>query len=157
MAKTKQYRYKYSGRRTKLTEECVNKLEEAFSVGANVSQACYYANISRETYYKWIKATPALSDRFEDLKQKLPLQALHNIASRIHGKPTTGDINLSKWLIERRMSDEYGDSLTLKDDRLGLGTPEEDIEVINEFHKRIKDNRLRRSREKAIADGELKE
>ena len=152
----KKYRYKYVGRHTKLTEECVHKLEEAFGIGASVRQACYYANISQSTYYVWVEANPELLDRFEDLKEKLPLKALHNIASRIHGESTTGDLGLSKWLLERRMSDEFGEKVKLEHSgELGDGTPQEDKEVIAEFHTRLKANRLRRSQEKAKADGEI--
>jgi len=155
--RSQKYRYRYTGRHTKLTEECVKKLEEAFGVGANVKQACYHADISTRTYYNWIEECPDLLHRFEDLRQKLPLQALYNIAGRIHGKSVDGDISISKWLLERRMKDEYGDSLKLEhSDGIGEGTPEEDKEVIEEYHAKLKENRIKRSRAKAIEDGELK-
>ena len=155
--KTKAYRYKYTGRYTKLTEPVVKKLEEAFAVGANVTQACYYANISRQSYYNWTAENPDLMDRFEDLTQKLPLQALHNIAKRIHGEPTKGDIDLSKWLLERRQSDDYGEKIVVKDgsDVATEDTPEEDKEAIEEFHAKLKANRLKRSMERAKREGEI--
>src|SRR3990167_6620179 len=104
------YRYKYVGRTSKLTEECVKKLEEATAIGASVKRACYYAGISRETYYQWLKQNPDLSDRLDDIRERLPLKALQNIAAHIESNnPITGDISLSKWLLERTESDKYGE------------------------------------------------
>ena len=152
-----EFRYKYVGRSTKLTPEVVKKLEEAFSIGANVKQACYYANISRQSYYTYVKDNPQLSDRLEDLREKLPLQALQNLANSITGQKVLGSMDDSKWLLVRRMGDELGDVLTVKggDDSINAGTPEEDKEVISEFHAKLKANRLKRSQERAKADGEL--
>lgn len=108
------YRYKYVGRIGKLSEEVVTKLEQAFAIGANVSQACYHAGIARQTYYRWIEENPELNDRINDIKERLPLKALQNIAARIETpNAVTGDIGLSKWLLERRNPNEFGETLKL--------------------------------------------
>jgi predicted DNA-binding protein YlxM (UPF0122 family) len=41
---------------TKMTDEVVKKLEEVFALDGSVDEACYYANISRQCYYNWIKS-----------------------------------------------------------------------------------------------------
>lgn len=51
-------------RPTKLNELTVKKLEEAFLIGATVEEACFYADISKQTYYNWSKENPELFDRF---------------------------------------------------------------------------------------------
>lgn len=56
----------------KLTEDTIRKLSQAFSLDCSVKEACMYANISTDTYYRWIKEFPELSDEFERLRQ-LPI------------------------------------------------------------------------------------
>ena len=58
------------GRPTKLSDEVVRKLESAFSIGCNVSQACLHAGISRDTFYKFIDKNKEFSDRF-NIKNKI--------------------------------------------------------------------------------------
>lgn len=60
---------------TKLTPETVNKLEEVFAIDGSIEEACFYANISRQTYYNWIKDNPEMEDRFDSLRQKPVLKA----------------------------------------------------------------------------------
>ena len=43
------------GRPQKLTDEIVGKLIYAFQKDFNVTEACDYAGISRDTYYDWCK------------------------------------------------------------------------------------------------------
>lgn len=88
---------------TKMTDLTVKKLEEAFSIGATILEACIYADISRQTYYDWIKANPNLSDRFEQLREKPILKARDNIAKAI----AAGDADTSKWYLERKKKDEF--------------------------------------------------
>ena len=152
--KDKAYRYRYVGRHTKLTEECVSKLEHAFSIGANVTIACYMASISRETYYKWIKENPDLSDRFDNVRQKLPQLALQNIANGIE---KLKDIPLSERYLARKLPNEHADILRVENIGDANSVSDEDREVIKEYHEKLKANILKRSKEKAIKDGELKE
>lgn len=60
---------------TKLTPETVNKLEEVFAIDGSIEEACFYANISRQTYYNWIKNNPEMENRFDSLRQKPVLRA----------------------------------------------------------------------------------
>lgn len=63
------------GRPTKLTPETVIKLEEVFAIDGTVEEACFYADISRNTYYEWIKEHPELNDRFQALRERPVLKA----------------------------------------------------------------------------------
>lgn len=71
------------GRPTKLTEETVRKLEEVFALDGTVEEACFYAEISRNTYYEWIKDNPNLNDRFEALRQRPFLKARQTIVKNL--------------------------------------------------------------------------
>ena len=57
----------------------VKKLTEAFSIGCTVSEACLYADISRTTYYAWIKNNLTLKNRFEQLLETPTLQARQTV------------------------------------------------------------------------------
>ena len=69
----------------KINEEVVGKLEYAFMKGFNVTEACDYAEISRDTYYDNLK------------KNKL------NLAEAIE----SGDLDESKYYLERKCKDEF--------------------------------------------------
>jgi len=89
------------GRPSKLTDECVSKLEYAFSIGCTDTEACIHADISRNTYYEWIKANQSLSDRFALLKEKPVLRAKKIIDDSL----TKGDEQTAKWYLEKRSTE----------------------------------------------------
>ena len=68
---------------TKLSPEVVNKLEEVFALDGTVEEACFYAGISRQTYYVWIKNNKELHDRFEELRQRPFLKARQTIVKNL--------------------------------------------------------------------------
>lgn len=63
------------GRPTVMNEATVNKLEEVFSLDGTVEEACFYADISRQTYYDYLKRYPEYIDRVDALRQKPVLKA----------------------------------------------------------------------------------
>ena len=94
----------------KLSEDSVNKLKEAFAIGADVSAACFYADISRQTYYNWEKENPELKEKFDRLKEKPVLKAYQTIAKGLD------DINTAKWYVERKRKKEFGNNLDITSD-----------------------------------------
>jgi len=91
----------------KLNANTVRKLEEAFAIGADVSAACYFANISRPTYYTWEKENPELKEKFNRLKEKPVLKAYQTISDNLD------DINTAKWYVGRKRRKEFGNSVDL--------------------------------------------
>jgi hypothetical protein len=71
------------GRPSKMTPDTVKKLEEVFALDGTVAEACFYAEISRETYYTWIEKNKELSDRFEALRQRPFLKARQTIVKSL--------------------------------------------------------------------------
>lgn len=139
---------------TKMTPEVVLKFEQAFAIGATINEACDYADVSPATYYLWVKKYPELLEKFSRMREKLPLKSKENIARRIHGESTTGDIGLSKWLIERQQPGEYAETINLKHSgEIHDGVPQEDKDIIDELHEKLRKNRLNRVVERAKADG----
>jgi len=150
--KNQEWREAISKKVTKLTPDVVRKLKEAFAIGATIEQACYYAEISKTTYYKWVDENPKLSYEFSEMRAKLPLAAKANIANAIQ---TLKDIGLSKWLVERSEPEAYGETLTLKHQGdVGL-THEDDVKATEAYHATLRDNLKKRSLEKAKKEGEL--
>ncbi len=91
------------GRPTVMTPETLKKLEYGFLKGMNDLECCLYADISRQTLYDYCNKHPEFTDRKEALKKKPSIAAKLNITEAIEG----GDLELSKWYLERRNKDEF--------------------------------------------------
>jgi hypothetical protein len=87
----------------KFSPEIVAKLESAFGVGASVSEACFFADINRNTYYEWIRENPDLGDRFERLKQQPVLLARNTVVAAIKNNP-----ELAFKFLRSKRSKEFG-------------------------------------------------
>lgn len=90
------------GRPTVMTEEVIAKLEEAFANGATDLQACFLANISKDSLYRYIQEHPEFSDRKEALKDMIAyrakLKVKHDIESELGSKT-------AQWYLERKDKD----------------------------------------------------
>jgi hypothetical protein len=119
---------------SKMTPEVIQKLEAAFAIGATVSEACDYADVSPATYYSWCQKNPELLERFDRMRTKLPLKAKENIARRIKGESILGDIGLSKWLVERQQPENYAETIKLQ------SSEGDDAKIVSEFEERLQQN-----------------
>ena len=90
------------GRPTKLNKDVVKKLEEAFSIDATVEEACFYADISRETFYNWMKADKKLFDRLEALRARPVLTARQTVIRAIKDNP-----DIAMKYLERKKKAEF--------------------------------------------------
>lgn len=91
------------GRPTVMTEDVVSKLEFGFLKGLNDTECCLYAGISRQAFYDYCQKNPQFADRKEELKKHPSVQAKLNVSEAI----ANGDVDLSKWYLERRNKDEF--------------------------------------------------
>ena len=102
MATTKKRSNKGAGGRPKaITEAVLRKLEEGFLRGLNVTQCCFFAEVPKSTYYDYLTAHPSYSDRIELLKSNTGMIATLNV----HDEIKNGDVNTSKWYLERTSED----------------------------------------------------
>lgn len=101
--KKKPEELKKRGRHSVMTPEIINKLEQAYSIDATDEEACIFAGIGMSTLYDYQNRNPDFVERKRLLKDKLVLKARTNIASGIN----KGDIDLSKWYIERKKKKEF--------------------------------------------------
>jgi hypothetical protein len=86
----------------KLTPEVVKKLEEAFSLDCSIEEACFYADISRQTYYNWINSFPNYQERFDSLRQKPVLKARQTVIKSLDEDP-----DMAMRYLERKRKDEF--------------------------------------------------
>ena len=76
---------------TKHPEDIVVLLESAFNNGFNITEACQYAEISRETYYNWLGDDDVFSYRMSVAQSAPNKKAKQNIITAI----AQGDPNIS--------------------------------------------------------------
>lgn len=86
-----------------MTPEVVGKLEQAFSMGCSDLEACLFADISKQALYDYQEKHPEFADRKAILKQKMIFKARSVIADALNNK----DENTAKWLLERKLKDEF--------------------------------------------------
>lgn len=89
------------GRPSDMTPMTVTKLIAAFNNGFNVSEACYYAGISRQTYYRWLEADSDFSDIMEHARQAPNRKAKEIVVQAING----GDAQLAFRYLQARDPD----------------------------------------------------
>jgi hypothetical protein len=90
------------GRPTKLTEDVLKKLEEAFSIGASDKEACFYAGISHQALYNYQEKHPEYVDRKEALKERPVLMARQTVMNNL-----ATDVDVAKWYLERKRKGEF--------------------------------------------------
>lgn len=98
---------KLMGRPTVMTESVVNKLIEVFAIGGTDEEACYYADISKQTLYDYQKIHPDFVDRKEALKERPILKARQTVVKALD------DPNYAFKYLEKKRKKEFGVSLEL--------------------------------------------
>ena len=104
--------------------ETVRKLEEAFALDCSISEACYYADISRQAYYELIEYKPKLVDRFEALRNKPVLMARQEVVKSFKWNP-----ELALKYLERKRKNEFSTKQEVKQDTTIQVINEEDFEI----------------------------
>jgi len=87
---------------SEMTPEAVKKLEEVFALDGTVEEACFFADISKTTYYNWLEKHPELVDRFEALRQEPVLLARTTVIKAMKENP-----NLAMSYLERKKKNEF--------------------------------------------------
>lgn len=96
--------YKKRGRPAAVDNDVVDKLLHAAAMGLNNNQTAVYAGISKDVLYKYMREHPDIKDRLETLRNRPAAVAVANVVNEID----RGNIDASKWYLERKCRDEYG-------------------------------------------------
>ena len=120
---------------SKLTDQAVKKLEEAFSIDASIGEACYYAGISRQTYYNWIEENPELFDKFERLRSIPVLKARFEVVRGIEG-----DKHFAFQYLKSKQKGEFGEKITVeREESTTIGDlTEEEKALKEEYEEKLK-------------------
>lgn len=92
-----------AGRPSKINQETVRKLEMTASLDCTISEMCFYADISRDTYYRWMKENKELSDRLTALRTAPILKARQEVINGLTGNP-----EFALKYLERKLPNEFG-------------------------------------------------
>jgi hypothetical protein len=87
------------GRPTKLTNDTVTKLESIFKIGGTTEEACSYALISRETYYRWLDEDKDFMTKMESAKHYSDIVAKNIVVDSMHKDQ---NLDTAKWWLEKR-------------------------------------------------------
>lgn len=121
------------GRPTSVTPEVVMKLEQAFAIDASVSEACSYADISRNTFYEYLKRNPEFQDRIDELRERPVLKARQTIVKALD------DPNHSFRYLEKKRRKEFGNAIDVTTDGEKITTVDPIIkeltQQLNELHR----------------------
>ena len=90
------------GRPTIMTENIVNKLEEAFLLGCTDLEACLFADISKQTLYNYQDKNPEFVDRKEMLKENPVFLARKSVIGSFEE-----DGKLAMDYLKNKKSDEF--------------------------------------------------
>lgn len=94
---------KKSGRKSVVTSEVLEKLEQAFSVDCTVQEACIFSGISRSALFRYSRANPDFETKKERWKTKLVLLARIEVIKGLRGNP-----DLAFKFLERKLPEEFG-------------------------------------------------
>lgn len=116
----------HGGRLTVMTPERIRKLESAFIQGFTVETACHLSGVGTSTYYEHIKHDKEFSDKMKRAKL-WPTEMAKQV---IIGAISQGDVNTSKWWLERKAKDEFSIHYAHRD--------RTDLEHLNDTRNKIR-------------------
>lgn len=93
-----------AGRPSKLTPKISAKLQAAFAYGFTVEQACIYAEISIDSFYRWTEKNKKFSEDMTKAREKPTMKAKQVVIDSIQN----GDTTDAKWWLERKSRSEFG-------------------------------------------------
>ena len=118
-------------RPTKKNDQIVKKLEEAAALDCTIEEMCFYAGISKQTYYDYLKADIELSDRIEALRNQPVLAARQTIIKAIKTDRAT-----ASWYLERKRKKEFAER---KEHTAADGEPLFDAEAKSKAQAAVKE------------------
>lgn len=92
-----------AGRKSTMTDEKLQKLRQAFSIGCSDREACVYADVALSTLYNYQNANPEFIEEKAGLKEKPVLLARQVVVKSLEKE----DVKTAQWLLERKKRKEF--------------------------------------------------
>lgn len=89
-------------RPTKMTPEVLEKLRQAYLIGATNAEACGYADIGERTLYDYLAENEEFSQKIDQWKNEPILKAKTMVVKNLDK-----DIKNAQWYLERKKKDEF--------------------------------------------------
>lgn len=90
---------------SKFNEECIKKLEQAFSIGCNVTEACLYANITPGCFYINAPKGSELFINFLKLQDRPILKARQTVVNGLD------DVDTAFRYLKAKRKDEFSERI----------------------------------------------
>ena len=88
------------GRPSVVTPEVIDKLRQAYLIGATNDEAAHYAGIAPSTLYLYMEKNPEFSEQINAWKNEPILKAKRKVVTDLDS-----DTNTAKWYLERKAKD----------------------------------------------------
>lgn len=95
-------------RPTVMTDEAIQKLEDAFTWGCTDLEACCYADVGKSTLYDYCVEHPEFSERKETLKNQPVMKARRIINASLDGD----DLNTANRVVDRKEGQKIKQDIT---------------------------------------------
>ena len=92
-------------RPTIFDDEIVEKLIDAFKKDSTVEEACSYAGIHRDTFYRWLRKNKRFSDKIDDAKQYPFIRCKTKIFEAVENKDPNVSAKYALEFLKRRHPD----------------------------------------------------
>lgn len=128
------------GRPTVMTPDVLAKLEDAFTYCYTDEEACLYANISPDALYDYQRKNPQFTERKQLLRKTPNLKAKKVLVENV------GSESGARWWAANKMGDEFSPKtrMELNDvSELAEADPA-DMEAVEEFEKKLRENLIKR-------------
>lgn len=86
-----------------LTNHVLSELKRGLAMDLTVEEACFMADINKDTYYAWLKLSDEFAFQMNKARTKLFVKAKENIERKVN----EGDSEMSMKLLERRQKKLY--------------------------------------------------
>jgi len=112
------------GRPTKMTPYVIQKLREAWAIGATDIEAALFAGIGVSTLNNYMRTHPELVIDCDALRQLPTFQARGVVVDAIKDK----DLETARWYLERKAREEFSKSPEIANVSMDLGKLLEEVE-----------------------------
>lgn len=112
------------GRPTKITDDCVAKLEAALQKGMSITTACEYAEINRTTFWRHMQTDEQFRNKITQARNFVKLLAGNRLVEILEKGSDRDAAPLVKFTLERKEPEEFGAKPTVVvNNQLGYTPP----------------------------------